>query len=174
MEKIQIMDLPMQALFCQQIMADDIDVWKGHVIATVQECTECYYGSMLLQDIIVHEFSFEEVKDWMANELGYTTQDFQAMLDFYSLEPQPDPKWDPSVEQLADAICFAGADRVEYEPSSKCFLAQSYIQKPWRDSGGAIDAIDVEVEEHRIPLKEAMLYWEEMNKDLWEAGLWRN
>lgn len=89
--KQEIMDLPMQALFCQQIMADDLDVWKGHVIATVQECTECYYGSMLLQDIIVHEFSFEEIQDWMANELGYNLQDFQAMLDFYSLKPEPDP-----------------------------------------------------------------------------------
>lgn len=89
--KQEIMDLPMQALFCQQIMADDLDVWKGHVVATVQECTECYYGAMLLQDIIVHEFSFEEIQDWMANELGYNLQDFQTMLDFYSLKPEPDP-----------------------------------------------------------------------------------
>jgi len=110
---------------------------------------------------LLYSVPVEQWYNWVAPE-ELIQKDFQAMLDFYSLEPEPDPKWDPTIEDLRGMLQFMGADDVEYKAASRCFLLHSYVQTPWYDSGGSIDAIDVRIEESSISLKEAQKCWEDL------------
>ena len=61
-----IMNLALQKEFCKQVGADDLElVNDSYVRATKEEVTECYYGNMLIQDVIVGEYSLDEIHNWM-------------------------------------------------------------------------------------------------------------
>ena len=64
----ELMNPALQEEFCKQVGAEELMVYENHVIATVEECTECYYGRMLLQPAIVGEYSFEEIESWKQKE----------------------------------------------------------------------------------------------------------
>lgn len=48
--------------------ADSLTICENKVLATKQEVTECYYGNMLIQDVIVKEFSIQEVQEWINDQ----------------------------------------------------------------------------------------------------------
>lgn len=62
-----IMNDALKAAFIQEVVpeADDLVIWDNQVLATKEEVTECYYGNMLIQPVIVKEFSTQEVQEWV-------------------------------------------------------------------------------------------------------------
>lgn len=65
-----IMNDALKAAFIQEVVpeADDLVIWDNQVLATKEEVTECYYGNMLIQPVIVKEFSTQEVQEWVNNQ----------------------------------------------------------------------------------------------------------
>ncbi len=65
-----IMNEALKAAFIQEVVpeADDLIIWDNQVLATKEEVTECYYGNMLIQPVIVKEFSTQEVQEWVNNQ----------------------------------------------------------------------------------------------------------
>lgn len=65
-----IMNDALKAAFIQEVVpeADDLIIWDNQVLATKDEVTECYYGNMLIQPVIVKEFSTQEVQEWVNNQ----------------------------------------------------------------------------------------------------------
>ena len=128
-------------------------------------------------DVLLYSVPVEQWNFWKAPQ-ELIQKDALAMMDFYFKAYDP---WDfncrdlaleyPSIRQLTESIYFAGADRVQYDEENRCFKATEYIQKPWYDSGGSIDAIDVQEKTHVISMDEAKLYWEEQMKDMYYADL---
>ena len=62
-----IMNDALKAAFIQEVVpeADDLVILDNQVLATKDEVTECYYGNMLIQPVIVKEFSTQEVQEWV-------------------------------------------------------------------------------------------------------------
>ncbi len=71
----ELMNPALQEEFCKEIGAEDLEIINGHVVATVMECTECYYGNMLLQPVIVGEYSYDEIESWKQNEFEKLNSD---------------------------------------------------------------------------------------------------
>ena len=65
-----IMNGALKAAFIQEVVpeADDLVILDNQVLATKEEVTECYYGNMLIQPVIVKEFSTQEVQEWVNNQ----------------------------------------------------------------------------------------------------------
>lgn len=65
-----IMNDALKAAFIQEVVpeADDLVILDNQVLATKDEVTECYYGNMLIQPVIVKEFSTQEVQEWVNNQ----------------------------------------------------------------------------------------------------------
>lgn len=65
-----IMNDALKAAFIQEVVpeADDLIIQDNQVLATKDEVTECYYGNMLIQSVIVKEFSTQEVQEWVNNQ----------------------------------------------------------------------------------------------------------
>lgn len=63
-----LMNLALQNEFCKEVGVDDLDIYNGRVIALNYECTESYYGHMLIQPVAVGEYSIEEIQRWIDNQ----------------------------------------------------------------------------------------------------------
>lgn len=126
---------------------------------------------------LLYSIPVEQWYNWVAPE-ELIQKDAIAMMDYYFKAYDP---WDfnhrdlictkPSIKQMLEALYFAGAEHATYDEVDKCFKAEEYIQRPWRDSGGSIDAIDVEIREYTISLSEARQCWEEQMKAQMEEEL---
>lgn len=65
----ELIDEELKALFCNEHHYEDIMIHEGHIIAVEYETTEVYYGSRLIQPIIVDEFPISVVEEWMEKRL---------------------------------------------------------------------------------------------------------
>lgn len=65
----ELIDEELKALFCNEHNIEDIDLLNGHVIGTIYECTEEYYGNRLIQPVIVASYEIQYVEDWMEEQL---------------------------------------------------------------------------------------------------------
>lgn len=65
----ELIDEELKALFCDEHHYEDIMIHDDHIVAVEYEVTEVYYGSRLVQPIIVDEFPISIVEEWMEKRL---------------------------------------------------------------------------------------------------------
>lgn len=71
----------------------------------------------------------------------------------------------PTIKELEDAILYTmgyGMSTCEYHQSDNTFYAVEYVPCIVRDSGGGIDSVEFNPEEHYIPFVQAYRWWEEI------------
>ena len=70
----ELINEELKALFCEEHHYEDIMIHDDHIVAVKYETTEVYYGSRLVQPIIVDEFPIEIVEKWMEERLKSTNK----------------------------------------------------------------------------------------------------
>lgn len=88
--KIWAFNPALQEEFCAQIGADDLDVWKDHIVALKEEEIECYYGHRLIEPVIIKEFSYEFIYAWMDSLREFC--DFMAISSMKELRDLQEQK----------------------------------------------------------------------------------
>ena len=118
----QVLPLIYHEEFCKQHKCEDVDLIhvgdEPRIIGIVEEVTECYYGHMLIPDVIVGEWSMDYIQDWITDfvmskvgdfcdEMNISLYDLSQMLEWHAVCMNfLVPEWEWEEESLEEGIFY--------------------------------------------------------------------